>query len=151
MHIPLEDAYWCENCQSVINCCAACPCCATTSNLVALEKWIGRTHNGLQTHLELSVDTGAGMEVRERTPEPIESQALSEPQALLALQDDAQHGAAPGPLPDEGLRLEEHAPDNDRRTHDRHPQSISKGLIQAADETFDEFLERFDLFARMSK
>lgn len=39
MIIPLRNAYWCENCQSVGDDFRMCPGCAAT-NLVPLSRWV---------------------------------------------------------------------------------------------------------------
>jgi hypothetical protein len=50
--IPGNRAYWCENCESVIDSAQSCPRCATTHNIFPVANWFNRSNsNGLQAHL----------------------------------------------------------------------------------------------------
>jgi hypothetical protein len=40
--IRLEAAWWCENCESIIDSAVSCPQCATTHGIVALANWLQR-------------------------------------------------------------------------------------------------------------
>jgi uncharacterized paraquat-inducible protein A len=38
IHIHLDEAYWCENCQCIITHPKVCPSCATELNIQAMSK-----------------------------------------------------------------------------------------------------------------
>ncbi len=52
--IPVDKAYWCENCNSVIDTPASCPGCGTTHSIVALANWIK------ETQIEIPAIVGTG-------------------------------------------------------------------------------------------
>jgi hypothetical protein len=44
IHIHLDEAYWCENCQCFIDSAIRCPSCATESNLIPMAQFMPLIH-----------------------------------------------------------------------------------------------------------
>jgi len=54
-HIPISAAYWCENCQSVIDTPRACPSCTSTLSIIPMANWMDREPK-IEIHSALGFD-----------------------------------------------------------------------------------------------
>lgn len=95
--IPLRSAYWCENCQCVMQNSTTCEACGTSNNIIHLTRWI----HGIQTDLGHVNDTGPSAE-RRVWPETARQGSegdLRQVQALREMLKAADSHAAPQALP----------------------------------------------------